>query len=586
MTRRVVPGAHTTEHGTTFVAWSTRAKKIDVRLFDADRRPIRTQPLDPIEGGVFEAHLEGVGAGALYMFVVDGNEVPDPYARFLPFGPHGPARVEPRRAVAALPDAPPLERSIFYELHVGTFTEEGTYRAAERKLDALVDLGVTTIELLPLAAFPGERGWGYDGVALFAPYAPYGEPEDLASFVQAAHARGLAVFLDVVLNHFGPSGNYLWSYAEEYFTKEIETPWGAAPDFAHAPMRGLATELVRYWLGEWGFDGLRLDATHEIHDRSSPHVLREITELAHAMTPRRLVVFEDERNDPTMLVEHGADGVWADDLHHQVHVLLTGERDGYYRAHEPTSAALVKTIQRGWIYEGAPYAPWKGRPRGKPAPGSGIEPSQLVLCLQNHDQIGNRALGERLGQLTSAGDFLVASALLFFLPGTPLLFMGQEWNASTPFFFFADHEGDLGNAVREGRLQEFASFSAFSDPGAREQIPDPQAASTFERSKLRWSERDEPMHARALATTRALVALRKTDPVLSARSSWSEIAATTKDGLIEVVRRHGGETRRLLASFAEAPVPIALSAGARVLLTVGVLDGKNLGAKSAVIVDR
>lgn len=585
MTDRV-PGAHPSEHGTTFSVWTTRAKRVQVRLFDAKLRPIRTEELEPSGSGFYERHLEGVGPGALYLFVLDGREVPDPYARFLPFGPHRQARVEPRRKITALRDAPPLSRSVVYELHVGTFTDEGTYRAAEQKLDALVHLGITTIELLPLASFPGRRGWGYDGVALYAPFAPYGEPDDLASFVEAAHARGLAVFLDVVLNHFGPAGNYLWSYAEEYFTKEIETPWGAAPDFAHAPMRRLALDVVRYWLDEWGFDGLRLDATHEIHDRSSKHVLRDVTDVAHALEPRRTIVFEDERNEPAMIVEHGADGVWADDLHHQLHVVLTGERDGYYGAYEPALAAVARTIARGWAFEGAPYPPWKGRPRGKPAPGSGVEPHQLVTCLQNHDQVGNRALGDRLGALASEADLAVANAILFFSPGTPLLFMGQEWNASSPFLFFSDHEGDLGNAVREGRRKEFASFAAFSDPAARERIPDPQAESTFQRSKLRWSERDEPAHARMLELVRSLIALRKSDPVLSTPAAWSDVDVRTEGRVLEIVRRRGTETRRLLASFAEAPVQVSVSANARTLLTVGTFDGANLGAKSALIVDR
>lgn len=586
MTSQRVPGAHAGDHGTTFVVWSTRAKKVEVRLFDAERHPTHTLLLESSESGWFERYVEGVLPGALYIFVVDGTEVPDPYARFLPFGPHGPARVERRRSIAALPAAPPLEKTIFYELHVGTFTKEGTYRAAEQKLDALVDLGVTTIELLPLASFPGARGWGYDGVALYAPFAPYGEPDDLASFLEAAHARGLAVFLDVVFNHFGPSGNYLWSYAEEYFTKEIETPWGAAPDFAHAPMRRLATDVVRYWLEEWGFDGLRLDATHEIHDRSSPHVLREITDLAHALEPSRRIVLEDERNDPSVVVGHRADGVWADDLHHQLHVLLTGERDGYYGAHEPTLEALAKNLSRGWTFEGAPYPPWRGRPRGKPAPGSGIEPAQLVTCLQNHDQIGNRALGDRLGAIVGADELCVATAILLFAPGTPLLFMGQEWNASTPFLFFSDHEGDLGTAVREGRRKEFAAFAAFSDPASRERIPDPQAASTFERSTLKWSERDRPDHARVLDLTKQLIALRRSDPVLSARSSWAEVAATAENGVLEVVRRRGREVRRLFASFGDRAARVTVSADTRVLMTVGTFDGANLGPKSALIVDR
>ncbi len=240
------------------------------------------------------------------------------------------------------------------------------------------ELGVTAIELLPVAAFAGERGWGYDGVAQYAPYAPYGSPEDLRSFVRAAHARGLAVVLDVVYNHFGPAGNYLSRYAPEYFTSKVQTPWGPAPDFAHAPMRRLVLENATYWLEEFGFDGLRLDATHAIHDPSPVHVLRELTQLAGAMTPPRKVFFEDERNEPAVVRELGADGVWADDFHHQVHVLLTGERDGYYNAYEPTLAALARAIREGWTFTGQPFPPWEGKPRGKPLEGIDRAPPRLL----------------------------------------------------------------------------------------------------------------------------------------------------------------------------------------------------------------
>lgn len=584
------PGAHPEGSGTRFVAWSTTARELSVRLFESDgdgssraRRVIRTEKLDALGEGRFEKHLAGVGPGALYMFVVDGEETPDPYARFLPEGVHGPARVVAHSSAPALAEPPPLSTWVVYELHVGTFSPEGTYRGAQAKLAELADLGVTAVELLPLASFAGQRGWGYDGVALYAPFAPYGEPDELRAFIAAAHAKGIAVLLDVVYNHFGPAGNYLWKYAPEYFTKAVETPWGPAPDFAHAPMRGLVLDNVRYWLEEFGFDGLRLDATHAIHDPSGKHVLREITELAHGMTPPRRVFFEDERNEPAMVVGHGADGVWADDFHHQVHVLLTGERDGYYGAYQPTVESLARAINEGWTFTGQPYPPWKGEARGASAREQGLTPEHLVYCIQNHDQIGNRALGTRLTAHTDLDAFCAASLLLLSLPATPLLFMGQEWASSSPFLFFSDHEGELGEAVRKGRREEFKTFAAFADPATRDAIPDPQAPATFEASKLRWEERAEAQHARVLDLYRALIALRRTDPVLGAASGWKDFEARAEGDVLEVVRREGNATRRILVSFGETEHVVRDAAGWTVLLaTGGYRDGK-LSPRSAAV---
>jgi len=536
---------------------------VEVRFFEdaretrgPDRRPVRTVRLVPREDDprYFEARVDGIGEGALYDFLVDGRALPDPFARSLPFGVHGPARVvAPRLAPAdAEPFRPalPVESWVIYELHVGTFSPEGTFAGAAARLDHLVSLGVNAIELLPVASFAGARGWGYDGVALYAPHPAYGSLDDLRALIAAAHARGLAVLLDVVYNHFGPAGNYLASYATEYFARDVKTPWGDAPDFAHPPMRGLALENARFWLEELGFDGLRLDATHAIVDPSPRHVLRAIADLAHSMDPPRVVMFEDERNDPTILDDLAADAVWADDFHHQVHVLLTGERDGYYAAYEPSVEALARTIRRGWRFEGEPYPPWKNAVRGKPLPSDRIAPHRLVYTLQNHDQIGNRALGDRLSQVVDVESYLAVSALLLFLPMIPLLFMGQEWAASSPFLFFSDHEGDLGEAVRNGRREEFAAFAAFADPERRKAIPDPQAESTFTRSKLAWDERERGDHARSLRVYRELLALRRDDPVLSAPCGFADLEVVARGRVLEIVRRHAGAVRRLVVRFA------------------------------------
>ncbi|MDB5213658.1 MAG: Malto-oligosyltrehalose trehalohydrolase [Myxococcaceae bacterium] len=580
---RRLPGAHPAAAGTTFVAWTTTARAVDLRLFDDAGRVLRTEALQGRGDGWFEKHLEGVKEGALYKLVLDGAETPDPYARFLPSGIHGPARVVAPARVEPLSEPPPPSQWVIYELHVGTFSPEGTYRGAEQRLDAIAETGFTAIEILPVAAFPGERGWGYDGVALYAPYAPYGDPDDLRALIRAAHRRGLAVVLDVVYNHFGPSGNYLWRYAPEYFTKAVETPWGPAPDFAHEPMRRLVVDNARYWLEEFGVDGLRLDATHAIHDPSEIHVLREITDLAHAMKPARRVFFEDERNEPDVVKGLGADGVWADDFHHQLHVLLTRERDGYYAAYDGTVEALALAINDGWTFTGQPFPPWNCRPRGRSPRAHGVEPQNLLYCIQNHDQVGNRALGTRLSQDVDVDAYCAASALLLFLPATPLVFMGQEWAASSPFLFFSDHEGELGEAVRKGRREEFKTFAAFADPAVRDRIPDPQAESTFERSKLRWDERAAEPHARVLALYRAMLALRRSDPVLSAKASWADFEARAQGDVLEVVRRNGAASRRLIVTFGDGEHVIEGGEGARVLFASGRFEGGRLAARGAVV---
>jgi maltooligosyltrehalose trehalohydrolase len=580
-------GARRGQDQTTFRVYTTTAERVALRAFAADGKTVlRTVPMEKRDGGIFEVSLPN-GDVEHYKFVLDDDEVPDPYARFLPFGVHGPARVTESKHEPALASPPPLHRWVIYELHVGTFTEGGTYRAAIERLDHLVDLGVTAVELLPVHAFDGARGWGYDGVALYAPFAPYGEPDDLRALVRALHERGLCAILDVVYNHFGPSGNYLSRYSPTYFTTDVDTPWGKGPAFAEEHLRSLVVENARYWLEEFGFDGLRLDATHAIHDPSPKHVLREITDLAHALEPRRRVFFEDERNEPAVIRELGADGVWADDLHHQIHVQLTGERDGYYAAYEPTTTELAKTIERGWRYIGEPYAPWKDKPeknRGKD-PGD-LAYEHFVTCIQNHDQVGNRALGTRLSAHVDAEAFCAAVVVLLFLPTTPLLFMGQEWMASTPFLFFSDHEGALGESVRRGRREEFKAFAAFADPEVRAKIPDPQVESTFEASKLRWTERSEAAHARAFDIHRAMLRLRKEDAVLSAPCRREDLVVHERNGVLEVTRSSRGGSRVLVANFTDEPASVSLSPEWAPVVTAGSFSEARIGAKTAVVFAR
>lgn len=564
-------GAIVEHGGTTFRAWTTRARRVAVRILDGEQRPTRTMELEPRGDGEFETHAPSLGAGTLYKFVLDDREVPDPYARFLPFGVHGPAEVIAPSPAPALRRRPVLERLCTYELHVGTFTAEGTFEAARAKLNHVAELGVSAVELMPLSAFPGERGWGYDGVAHYAPHAPYGRPEDLRRFLNHAHQLGLFVLLDLVFNHFGPSGNYLPSFSPEYFTAASTTPWGAALDFGEAHMRAYVLGAARMWLDEYGFDGLRLDATHAIFDRSKPHVLRELADLASALDPPRLLVAEDDRNESSLVTELGMDAVWADDFHHHLRVLLTGEQDGYYSAYEPAATALAHAIERGWSYEGQHYAPW-GRARGTRA--DALRPEQFVYCIENHDQAGNRAFGERLSQQVSPGAFAAASALLFFLPMSPLVFMGQEWGASTPFLYFTHHDQQLGALVSKGRREEFKSFRAFSDPEARDRIPDPQDPRTFESSKLKWDERHTPPHARVHALVRDLLRLRREDSVLSRRCEREDLHARAQGEALIVQRSGGGGTRILLANFTARPSGIAWeSLGERIFATEEVTPG-------------
>ena len=535
-----------------FAVW-TSARQCAVRLYQENGDERATFPLEPKGNGLFELSLPEAGHGTLYKFVLDGNATPDPYARFLPQGVHGPAMVvEPRYTFRNKVEPRPLSEQVIYELHVGTFTEGGTYRDALEKLPELVKLGITTVELLPVAAFAGERGWGYDGVAMFAPHAAYGTPDELRAFVDGAHELGLLVLLDAVYNHFGPSGNYLSAYHPEYFTKEVQNIWGDAPNYAHPAMRAFALDNVRYWLDDFRFDGLRLDAVHAIADRSEKHILSEMAELAHGLEPGKVLIAEDDRNDPAIIRGNGLDAMWADDFHHQLRVSVTGEQDGYFRSYQPGIEGIARVIQRGWLYEGQ-TPPGAEKPRGK---SSGDLPAHcFVYCIQNHDQIGNRAMGERLTADVSVEAFCMLSTILLYLPMTPLLFMGQEWAASTPWQFFTDHDEQLGKLVSRGRRDEFKHFTAFSDPAVRENIPDPQARETFERSRLRWDERESGEHARVLGLYTKLLSLRRTDNVLR-DASREGMESDVTSGLLRVRRRTMGEERVLLANFSDRPVDL------------------------------
>ena len=535
--------------GCTFRAWSTTANDLGVCVDGV------TTAMHPVGNGLFETVLPAP-EGSRYHFVLGGVATPDPYARFLPEGLHADAEVVgPDRYPWKNVDwkGMPLHECVFYELHVGTFTPEGTYASAAERLPYLKELGVTAVELMPLAAFPGERGWGYDGAALFAPYAPYGRPDDLKAFIDAAHGLGLAVLLDVVYNHFGPDGNYLPSYSPEYFTDRFQSPWGTGLDYREPHMRRLITENARMWLSEYRFDGLRLDATQAMSDDSPTHILNELAAEVHTLGSelgiKHLMLAEDYRNTPGLVTETGLDGIWVDDFHHVVRVTLTGETDGYYGPFERGASALARVISRGWVYEGQNW-PLEDRPRGLPA--DELDAPNFVYFIQNHDQIGNRATGDRVYQFpgVSMQAYRAASLLLLTLPMTPLLFQGQEWAASSPFQFFTDHHGELAEAVTEGRRNEFGHFSSFSG-----EVPDPQAESTFVGSRLNWQEREHGEHARTLALYKELLALRRSDPVL--RDSRRDTLSAGHAGEVLWVRRSDEHGTRLLLWNLGEPVRVA-----------------------------
>jgi len=374
----------------------------------------------------------------------------------------------------------PWNEAVIYEVHVGTFTPEGTYPGAAKKLKALVDLGVTAIELMPLSDFAGKRNWGYDGVLPYAPDSAYGKPEELKALIDAAHGLGLMVLLDVVYNHFGPKGNYLPRYAPQFFTEKHKTPWGAAIDFSQPTVRQYFVHNVLYWLEEYRFDGLRFDAVHAIIDESPKHILNEI--CASVPVGKHLVL-ENDANQARFIGPGRYTAQWNDDSHHGYHVLATGEEDGYYIAYADAPARhLARCLAEGFAYQGE-QSPFSKEPRGEPS--AHLPASCFVDFIQNHDQVGNRAFGERIAQLSDERRLKALSAIHLLAPSPPLLFMGEEWGCQQPFLFFCDFEGELGEAVRKGRREEFSRFASFKDS-----IPDPLAESTFKQSVLDWSKRD------------------------------------------------------------------------------------------------
>ena len=561
-------GAEMHDDGSTgFRLWAPAAKQVELWL--ADRRQGFAMPRDA--AGWAEWVTRDAPAGTRYCFRIDDELlVPDPASRYQPLDVHGPSEVvDPLEYAWSDGEwrgiAP--ERLVFYELHVGTFSPEGTFAGLADRLDHLVALGVTAVELMPVADFPGRWGWGYDGVLPFAPHAAYGRPGELKALVEACHARGLAIFLDVVYNHFGPEGNYLHRYAPAFSANEHKTPWGDALNFD-----GPNSEMVRafvvhnalYWLEEFHFDGLRLDAVHAMPDGSPDHVLDELARaVAEGPGQNRRVhlVLENDHNEARRLTRSGPDkrppylAQWNDDVHHALHVLLTGEQRGYYEDYHPPLPHLARGLAEGFAYQGE-WSSYRGRQRGEPS--AELPTTSFVDFLQNHDQIGNRAFGERITELASPEAVRAATAIVFLAPPLPLLFMGEEWGAPEPFLFFSDLGRDLGALVTEGRRREFARFREFAEPAARQSIPDPQAESTRDRSVLDWKHVAEPRHAEWLAFHRELLEVRAREiapllggePVLESRARLMDETAFAVEWVLP-----DGRVLRVVANLGPRPVP-------------------------------
>jgi maltooligosyltrehalose trehalohydrolase len=558
-----------------FRLWAPAAGRVELELHRGTG-PARLEMRAGADGW-HELVVPDAPPGTGYRFLLpSGLAVPDPASRRNPVDVHGPSEVVDPRAYDwhdAAWTGRPWEEAVIYELHVGTFTPEGTFAAARARLAELAALGITAVELMPVADFAGARNWGYDGVLPFAPDAAYGTPADLKALVEHAHGLGLMVLLDVVYNHFGPDGNYLHAYAPGFFNPAHRTPWGAAVNFdgpGCETVRDFFVHNALYWIEEFGFDGLRVDAVHAIRDDSSPDIVAAIARALREGPGRSRhvhLVLENDANEARRLAR-AADGTpaiataqWNDDLHHALHVLLTGETDGYYAEYaDAPLERLGRCLAEGFAWQGEPSTFRHGAARGEPS--AHLPPTAFVAFLQTHDQVGNRAFGDRLHAVADATLERAALACLLLSPQIPMLFMGEEWAASTPFLYFCDFPAELARAVAEGRRNEFARFRAFARKSARARIPDPGAADTFAASRLAWDERERGPHAARLALVAQLLERRR-------RHLAPRLAGMRHGGRMQVLngvlRVHwtlgDGSRLRLLAHFGpgEASVPPPLA---------------------------
>ena len=595
-------GATLTPEGVRFKVWAPRPQRVEVEL--AETCELVAMERDAED--VWSALVPQARPGTRYWYRLDRRvSRPDPYSGSQPEGPHGPSVVVDPNAYSWRDQGwrgRAIRGLVIYQVHIGTATPEGTFDSLIGQLPRLTALGVNAIEPLPVAEFPGTRNWGYDGVDLFAPAHVYGGPEAMKRFVDAAHQHGLGVILDVVYNHLGPDGNYLRDFSADYFTTRHHTPWGEAINYDDPRakwVRKLVIDNACYWLHEYHVDGLRLDATHAIYDSSARHVLAELTQTVRASLPpdrQTALTAETHENDVRYLkpVEEGGfgfDAVWADDFHHSLRRYLAGDHEGYYADYAGTLDEVARCIEQAWLYEGR-GTPRSGFEQKRGTPARDRPAWQFIYTLQNHDQVGNRAFGERLHHQLDAAAFRAASTLLLFLPYTPLLFMGQEFGASSPFQFFTDHTPELGRLVTEGRRTEFQAFSEFADPHTRERIPDPQAESTFLASKLRLDEVHTPRGAALQTLYKQLLELRRTDAVLAEQDRHSMAARALTPDVLAVRRWREPQERLLLVNFGPTDTWVDdFGGGWRVVLDSGSptqtdAQGVTAGARSATILAR
>ena len=545
--RRLPIGAELIDDGVHFRVWAPERTSVAVR---AGGKP---HPLCRESTGHFSGFVAGLGDGARYQLVLDeGDAYPDPASRFQPEGPHGPSQVvDPCRFAwtdAAWPGIT-TRSPVTYELHVGTFTAEGTFRAAAEHLRGLAELGVSVIEVMPVAEFPGRFGWGYDGVNLFAPFHGYGTPDDFRAFVDRAHREGLGVVLDVVYNHLGPDGNYLPQFSPRYFSAKHKTEWGDAINYDDTQCEGareLVLSNVRHWIAEYHLDGLRLDATHAIYDDSRSHILAEIGVAAREAAGKRpvLIVAENEPQDARLVRPadkggHGLHQVWCDDFHHTAHVAATGRREAYFTDYHGAPQEFVSALKYGILYQGQHYR-WQKQRRGIPA--FDVPRHRMVFYVENHDQVANSRDGRRLHQLTSPGRYRAIAAVLLLAQQSPLLFQGQEFGSTRPFLYFADHNEELSKLVRKGRAEFLRQFPSTADAPEAHDLDDPSALGTFERSRLDWSERER--HRGHLDLYRDLLRLRRDDAVI--RDERTRVDGAVVGAHAFVVRYFGVGADRLL----------------------------------------
>jgi len=556
MKRRLPVGAEATPEGVHFRVWAPSRKRVDVIL---EGSPPISEPLSQESSGYFSGLALEARAGARYKYRLDGgDQFPDPVSRFQPQGCHCWSEVvDPDRFAWTDQNwrGVPLRGQVIYEMHIGTFTREGTWQTALVQLPRLAETGITVLEVMPVAEFPGNFGWGYDGVHFFAPTRLYGKPDDFRKFVDVAHSLGMGVILDVVYNHLGPDGNYLPQFSPYYFSKTKKTDWGPAINYdsqGSGPVREFVTANAGYWIDEFHLDGLRLDATQDIHDRSEEHILAAIGRAVRSKAGSRstILVAENEPQHVKLIRPlekggYGLDALWNDDFHHSALVALTGRNEAYYTDYFGKPQEMISMVKYGYLYQGQRYK-WQKKRRGTAS--LDAEPASFVTFIQNHDQIANSAYGTRIHQLTDPGRLRAMTALMLLAPGTPMLFQGQEFGASSPFLFFADHAERLAETISSGRIEFLSQFPSLATPEMADRFPDPCDPATFERSKLDQGEREQ--HAEIYALHCDLLRLRREDPVFQMQKKGGvDGAVLSADAFVLRFFGERGDDRLLLVNL-------------------------------------